>query len=65
MDDNDSLRDCGSSSSDAESSKSDSETLDNDWQKFAWASENDNIEALIDLIESNESNVIPAHINIG
>ena len=65
MDENDSPRDCGNSSSDTESSKSDSETLENDWQKFAWASENDNIGALIDLIESNESNVIPSHVNIG
>ena len=40
-------------SSESVSAKSD--YLRNDWLKFAWACENENVAALIDLIESNES----------
>ena len=50
-------------SSDSVSSKSDFST--NDWLKFVWACENDNVAALIELIESNESRYIPTDRSLG
>ena len=53
----------GYTSSDSASSKGDFST--NDWLKFVWACENENIAALIDLFESNESSYIPVDRKCG
>ena len=50
-------------SSESDSSHSDYST--NDWLKFAWACENENVSALIELIESNQSSSIPIDRNCG
>ena len=53
----------GCSSSDSASSKADFSA--NDWLKFVWACENENVAALIDLFESNESSYISVDRNCG
>ena len=53
--------DCTSSGS--ISSKSDFST--NDWLKFVWACENENVATLVELIESNKSRYIPTDNSLG
>ena len=49
----------------SESASSEAGFSTNDWLKFVWACENENVAALIDLFESNESSYIPVDRKCG